>query len=313
MNIVVLDKDTLGEDIELSALAAVGTLTVYGNTAPEQVKERLQDADVAVLNKIKLQEKNLAGTKVRLICVAATGYDNIDTDYCRRADVALCNVPGYSTDSVAQLTLAMALSLATRLGEYTEYVNDGRYTASGVANKLTPVFHELAGKTWGVVGGGGIGRRVARLAQAFGCKVLMCRRAKETEFETADMDRLCLESDILSLHCPLTDQTRGMLSAERIAAMKEGAMVINTARGAVTDEAALAQAVKAGRIALGCDVYSTEPFGESHPFYELRGLPQVCLTPHMAWGAFEARMRCMEEIAKNIVSFYKKEERNRIV
>lgn len=313
MNIVVLDKDTLGEDIELSALAAVGTVTVYGNTAPEQVKERLQNADVAVLNKIKLQEKNLAGTKVRLICVAATGYDNIDTDYCRRADVALCNVPGYSTDSVAQLTLAMALSLATRLGEYTEYVNDGRYTASGVANKLTPVFHELAGKTWGVVGGGGIGRRVARLAQAFGCKVLMCRRTKETEFETADMDRLCLESDILSLHCPLTDQTRGMLSAERIAAMKEGAMVINTARGAVTDEAALAQAVKAGRIALGCDVYSTEPFGESHPFYELRGLPQVCLTPHMAWGAFEARMRCMEEIAKNIVSFYKKEERNRIV
>ena len=313
MNIVVLDKDTLGEDIELSALAAVGTLTVYGNTAPEQVKERLQNADVAVLNKIKLQEKNLAGTKVRLICVAATGYDNIDTDYCRRADVALCNVPGYSTDSVAQLTLAMALSLATRLGEYTEYVNDGRYTASGVANKLTPVFHELAGKTWGVVGGGGIGRRVARLAQAFGCKVLMCRRTKETEFETADMDRLCLESDILSLHCPLTDQTRGMLSAERIAAMKEGAMVINTARGAVTDEAALAQAVKAGRIALGCDVYSTEPFGESHPFYELRGLPQVCLTPHMAWGAFEARMRCMEEIAQNIVSFYKKEERNRIV
>lgn len=313
MNIVVLDKDTLGEDIELSALAAVGTVTVYGNTAPEQVKERLQNADVAVLNKIKLQEKNLAGTKVRLICVAATGYDNIDTDYCRRADVALCNVPGYSTDSVAQLTLAMALSLATRLGEYTEYVNDGRYTASGVANKLTPVFHELAGKTWGVVGGGGIGRRVARLAQAFGCKVLMCRQAKETEFETADMDRLCLESDILSLHCPLTDQTRGMLSAERIAAMKEGAMVINTARGAVTDEAALAQAVKAGRIALGCDVYSTEPFGESHPFYELRGLPQVCLTPHMAWGAFEARMRCMEEIAKNIVSFYKKEERNRIV
>ncbi len=313
MNIVVLDKDTLGEDIDLSALAAVGTLTVYGNTAPEQVKERLQDADVAVLNKIKLHEKNLTDTKVRLICVAATGYDNIDTDYCRRAGVALCNVPGYSTDSVAQLTLAMALSLATRLREYTEYVNDGRYTASGVANKLTPVFHELMGKTWGVVGGGGIGRRVARLAQAFGCRVLMCRQAKETEFEAADIDRLCLESDILSLHCPLTEQTRGMLSAERIAVMKKGAMVINTARGAVTDEAALAQAVRDGRIALGCDVYSVEPFGESHPFYALRGLPQICLTPHMAWGAYEARMRCMEEIAQNIESFYKKEERNRIV
>ncbi|MBO5783710.1 MAG: hydroxyacid dehydrogenase [Clostridia bacterium] len=313
MKIVVLDKDTLGEDIDLSAMAAVGELSVYGNTAPEQVQERLRDADVAVLNKIKLHEKNLTDTSVRLICVAATGYDNIDTDYCRRAGIALCNVPGYSTDSVAQLTLAMALNLATHIPEYTEYVNDGRYTASGVANKLTPVFHELAGKTWGVVGGGGIGRRVARLAQAFGCRVLMCRRGEETEFEAADIDRLCRESDILSLHCPLTDQTRGMLGRERIAALKEGAIVVNTARGAVTDEAALAQAVKEGKIALGCDVYSIEPFGESHPFYELRGLPQVCLTPHMAWGAYEARMRCVGEIAKNIESFYKKEERNRIV
>ena len=313
MKIVVLDKDTLGEDIDLSAIAAVGELTVYGNTAPEQVRERLMDADVAVLNKVKLHEKNLTGTLVRLICVAATGYDNIDTEYCRRAGVALCNVPGYSTDSVAQLTLAMALQLAMHLTEYTGYVNDGRYTASGVANRLTPVFHELAGKTWGVVGGGGIGRRVARLAQAFGCRVLMCRRGEETEFEAADIDRLCLESDILSLHCPLTEQTRGMLSAERIATMKAGAMVINTARGAVTDEAALAQAVENGRLALGCDVYSMEPFDENHPFYRLRGLPQVCLTPHMAWGTYEARMRCVAQIAQNIESFYKQEKRNRIV
>lgn len=313
MKIVVLDKDTLGEDIDLSALAGVGDLAVYGNTAPEQVRERLLDADVAVLNKIKLHEKNLSGTSVRLICVAATGYDNIDTDYCRKAGVALCNVPGYSTDSVAQLTMALALNLATHLHEYTVYVKDGRYTASGVANKLTPVFHELAGKTWGVVGGGGIGRRVARLAQAFGCRVLMCRRGEETEFEAADIDRLCLESDILSLHCPLTEQTRGMLSAQRIAVMKEGAIIINTARGAVTDEAALARAVKEGRIALGCDVYSLEPFGKDHPFYDLRELPQVCLTPHMAWGAYEARMRCVAQIAENINSFYRNEHRNRVV
>lgn len=313
MRIVVLDKDTLGEDVDLAALAAVGELAVYGNTAPEQVRARLMGADVAVLNKIKLHENNLAGTAVRLICVAATGYDNIDTDYCRRAGIALCNVPGYSTDSVAQLTVAMVLQLANRLGEYTAYVNDGRYTASGVANRLTPVFHEIAGKTWGVVGGGGIGRRVARLAQAFGCRVLMCRREAESEFEAADLDRLCRESDILSLHCPLNEQTRGMLNAERIAALKAGAIVVNTARGAVTDEAALAQAVLDGRIALGCDVYSAEPFGKDHPFHGLRGLPQVCLTPHMAWGAYEARMRCVAEMAQNIESFYKEEKRNRIV
>jgi glycerate dehydrogenase len=313
MKIVVLDQATLGEDIDLSPLAAVGEIVVYDNTPPALVRERLMDADVAVLNKIKLHQDNLSGTAVRLICVAATGYDNIDTAYCRKAGIALCNVPGYSTDSVAQLTLAMALQLATRLDEYTAYVNSGDYTASGVANKLSPVFHEIAGKTWGVVGGGGIGRRVARLAQAFGCRVLMCRRQEEREFEAADLDRLCREADILSLHCPLSEQTRGMLSRERIAMLKEGAIVINTARGAVTDEAALAQAVKEGSIALGCDVYSVEPFGKEHPFYELRGLPQVCLTPHMAWGSYQARQRCVAMMADNIRHFYQGESHNRIV
>lgn len=313
MKIVVLDKDTLGGDIDLAALEAQGEVEVYGNTPPALVRERLLRADVAVLNKIKLCEENLSGTTVRLICVAATGYDNIDTEYCRKSGIALCNVPGYSTHSVAQLTLAMALTLATRLSEYADFVACGAYTESGVANRLTPVFHELAGKTWGVVGGGGIGRQVARIAQAMGCRVLMCRREKETEFEAADLDRLCRESDIVSLHCPLTAQTRGMLDATRIAGLKAGAIVVNTARGAVTDEAALAQAVKQGRIALGCDVYSAEPFGKDHPFYGLCGLPQVCLTPHMAWGSFEARMRCVAMMGENIRRFYAGEKHNRIV
>lgn len=313
MKIVVLDKDTLGEDIDLSPLTAVGDVTVYGNTPPAQVRERLMDADAAVLNKIKLNRENLAGTSVRLICVAATGYDNIDTAYCHEAGIALCNVPGYSSDSVAQLTMAMALSLATRLSEYNEYVSSGAYTASGVANRLTPVFHEMSSMTWGVVGGGGIGRRVARIARAMGCRVLMCRREKETEFEAADIDRLCRESDVLSLHCPLNDQTRGMLSRERIASLKPGAVVINVARGAVADEAALADAVREGRIALGCDVYSVEPFGENHPFYAIKDRPNVCLTPHMAWGSYESRARCVAAMAENIKCFYRGEEHNRIV
>ncbi len=313
MKIVILDKDTLGADIDLTPLTAVGEVTVYGNTPPAQVRERLLDADVAVLNKIKLGENNLSGTSVRLICVAATGYDNIDTDYCRRVGIALCNVPGYSTDSVAQLTLAMALSLTTRLTEYGNYVRSGGYTASGVANRLTPVYHELSSMTWGVVGGGGIGRRVARMAQAMGCRVLMCRRQEEQEFEAADFDTLCCVSDILSLHCPLSPQTRGMLSRERIATLKPGAVVINVARGAVTDEAALAQAAKEGRIALGCDVYSVEPFGEEHPFFEIKERPNVCLTPHMAWGSSEARARCVAAMAENIKCFYRGEEHNRIV
>lgn len=313
MKIVILDKDTLGADIDLTPLERVGEVTAFGNTKPEQVRQRLMDADVAVLNKIKLNRENLADTAVRLICVAATGYDNIDIDYCRATRIALCNVPGYSTDSVAQLTLAMALTMATRLSEYTDYVTSGQYTASGVANRLTPVFHELSSMTWGVVGGGGIGRRVARMAQAMGCRVLMCRRAPETEFEAADIDTLCRESDILSLHCPLSDQTRNLLNADRVAALKQGALVINVARGAVTDERALAQAVKQGRIALGCDVYSMEPFDEHHPFYEIKDRPNVCLTPHMAWGSSEARARCVAAMAENINRFYRGESHNRIV
>ena len=168
MKIAILDKSTLGADIDLTPIRTLGETAEYDTTTPAQIAERIQDAQVVIVNKIKLNESNLKGTAVRLICVAATGYDNIDTAYCRAAGIALCNVPGYSTDSVAQLTVAMALSLATHLNEYTKYVESGDYTASGIANRLTPVYHELSSMTWGVVGGGGIGKRVAEIAEAMG-------------------------------------------------------------------------------------------------------------------------------------------------
>lgn len=315
LKIAILDKDTLGADIDLSPIRTLGETAEYASTAPELVAGRIADADVVIINKIKLNSSNLGGAeKLKLICVAATGYDNIDTAYCKANGIALCNVPGYSTDSVAQLTAAMALSLATHLTEYCRFVNSGEYSASGIANRLTPVYHEISSMTWGVVGGGGIGSRVACIAQALGCKVLVCRRKKEGEFPLADIDTLCKESDIISIHLPLTDSTRGIISRERIAAMKPNAIVINTARGAVTDEQALADAICEGRIgALGVDVYSVEPFGEEHPFYSLLGRDNVCLTPHMAWGSFEARNRCVREMAKNIQGFFGGETRNRIV
>lgn len=315
LKIAILDKDTLGADIDLSPVRELGETAEYASTAPELVAVRIADADVVIINKIKLNGSNLGGAaNLKLICVAATGYDNIDTDYCKANGIALCNVPGYSTDSVAQLTAAMALSLATHLTEYCRFVNSGEYSASGIANRLTPVYHEISSMTWGVVGGGGIGGRVAGIAQALGCKVLVCRRKKEGDFPLADIDTLCRESDIISIHLPLNDSTRGIISRARIASMKPNAIVINTARGAVTDEQALADAIREGRIgALGVDVYSVEPFGEDHPFYALRGMDNVCLTPHMAWGSFEARNRCVREMAKNIQCFFGGETRNRIV
>ncbi|MBQ7090489.1 MAG: hydroxyacid dehydrogenase [Clostridia bacterium] len=314
MKIAILDKSTLGADIDLSPIRALGETAEYDTTAPAQIAERIMDAQVVIVNKIKLNESNLSDTAVRLICVAATGYDNIDTAYCQAAGIALCNVPGYSTDSVAQLTVAMALSLATHLNEYTNFVESGDYTASGIANRLTPVYHELSSMTWGVVGGGGIGTRVAEIAEAMGCRVLMCRRKQESKFPLAEIDTLCKEADILSLHVPLTEETRNLIHRERIAAMKPTAILINTARGAVTDEQALADALRENRIgALGIDVYSAEPFGKEHPFYPLLGDPRLCLTPHMAWGSYEARARCVAAMAENIARFWSGDRHNRIV
>ncbi len=315
MKIVILDKNTLGDDIDVAPIRALGEVDAYPSTLPEEVAERVKDTDVIVANKIKLGEHNLENAKnVRLICVTATGYDNIDTLYCKKRGIALCNVPGYSTESVAQLTLCMALSLVMHLPAYADFVNSGAYSASGVANRLVPVYHEISSLTWGVVGGGGIGGRVASVAKALGAKVLMCRRQAQSDYESADIDTLCEKADIISLHVPLTEDTRGMISRERIAKMKNGVILINVARGAVTDERALADAIISGKLGgIGIDVYSAEPLPKEHPFTAILGRENVLLTPHMAWGAKEARERCVFEVAENIRLFFENNSRNRIV
>ncbi len=315
MKIVILDKSTLGEDIDLTPIYSIGEVFEYESTPAELVAERIADTEVIILNKVKLNEGNLkfAG-KLKLICVAATGFDNINTEYCKAQGIALCNVPGYSTDSVAQVTLSMALSLVTHLTEYRDFVHSGEYSKSGIANKLTPVYREISSMKWGVVGAGSIGMRVADVASAMGCKVMVYRRKFEGKYPVVDIDTLCKECDIISIHLPLSDETGGIINADRIAKMKNTAVVINTARGAVADEEALAEAVIDGKIgALGVDVYGVEPFPESHPFTKILDRDNVCLTPHMAWGSKEARARCVEKIAENILNFYKGEIKNRIV
>lgn len=311
---VILDAATLGDEVSLAPLAAITHLTVHALTAPEEVADRVRDAQVVILNKVKLNEANLAhAADLKLICVSATGYDNIDVDYCRSRGIAVCNVLGYSTDSVAQLTVAMVLELMLHLPEMTGYVRSGAYTASGVANRLSPTFHELAGKTWGIVGAGNIGKKVARVAEAFGCHVLICRRRPDPDYPNTDIDTLCREADIISVHTPLSEETRGLISRERIAVMKRGVILVNVARGAVADEAALADALREGQIGgLGVDVYSVEPMPADHPLYAVRELPNVCFTPHMAWGAVESRQRCIDEMAENICAFSRGEIRCRV-
>lgn len=315
MKIVILDYLTLGTDLDLSPVDKFGTVVAYKTTKQEEAGERIKDADVVIVNKIKMNEAVLSGAKgLKLICETATGYDNIDIDYCKKHNIAVANTPAYSTGCVAQVTLSVALSLATHLSEYTSFVKTGKYQESNTANCLVPVYHEIAGKTWGVLGFGNIGRAVARAAEALGCKIIVCKRTKIEGYECVDIDTLCRESDIISIHCPLTSETKNIIGERELSLMKNDVMLINMARGGVWDEEAVASAVLEKKIgALGCDVFTTEPFSSKHPFSRLLNLDNVILTPHMAWGSFESRTRCFATIASNIDAFIKGKEQNRIV
>lgn len=314
MNIVILDAATLGEGLDFSVLDRFGSVTVYDGTPAEMTRERLTDADIAIINKIKINADVLAdAAHLKLICIFATGYDNIDLAACREKNVAVCNVKGYSTHSVAQLTVLMALTLIEKIGAYTEFVKDGSYTASGVANRLIPINHELYGKTWGIVGAGAIGSQVAKVAEAFGCKVLAYKRTPSEEFDCVPLAELLQRSDIISLHTPLNDGTCGLIGEKELAMMKPDAILINVARGAVTDESAVADAVLSGKLGgFATDVYSVEPFPTGHPMAKIAHCENVMLTPHMAWGALEARVRCLREIVQNIESFLNNGRRNRV-
>ena len=312
MKITVLDASTLGDDLSLAPLRELGEVTVYQTTSPDKVAENLGDCQVTVINKIKLGAHNLEGNKnLKLICIAATGYDNVDVEYCRKNGIGVCNVVGYSSNSVAQLTVASALSLATNLNPFRDHVFSGEYTKRGIHNCLTPVFHEVAGKTWGIVGLGNIGKAVAKVAEALGCKVIAYKRTPDPDYTCVDIDELCQTADIISLHTPLNDGTRELINAHRLSIMKKSALLINAARGAVVDEKAVTEAVLKGDIAgFATDVYTVEPLQSASPFNALIGMPNVIFTPHMAWGAFEARTRCLDEICKNITAFFKGEPRN---
>lgn len=314
MRISVLDAGTLGDDLDISVLKKFGEVSVHQSTAPEDTAANIGDAEIIIVNKVKISATVLEKTpSLRLICIAATGFDNVDVAACKAAGVGVCNVVGYSTDSVAQITVASAMWLACRYGVYLPFVQSGAYSAGSSANKVSPPFYEFRGKTWGVVGYGNIGKQVGRVASALGCRVIVNKRTPEDGVECVDIDTLCREADIISIHTPLNDGTRGLINEARIASMKPSVIVVNTARGAVTNEDALAVAVKAGKIAgLASDVYSAEPMPKTHPFYDIKDLPNVCLTPHMAWAAYEARQRCLDEMVANIESFLSGATRNRL-
>ncbi|MBE6534310.1 MAG: hydroxyacid dehydrogenase [Ruminococcaceae bacterium] len=314
MKIVILDKTSIGEDTPLSSLDKFGEVICYDESNPQEAILRSRDADVIIINKIKVTRELMENAKnLKLICIFATGFDNIDVKSAKELGIAVCNVPGYSTDSVTLFTISTVLALSSHLMEYNDFVRSGEYTALGVPNKLTPVYHDIAGKIWGIIGYGSIGRAVGRVAKALGARVIVYKRTPVNDAENVDLDTLCRESDIITIHCPLNDQSRGLINEDKLKLMKQSVILVNEARGAVLDEGVVAKYVEDGKIAaFGCDVYSTEPFSESHPYTRIMGMKNVILTPHAAWGSYEAREKCINIIAKNITSFIEGESLNRV-
>ena len=318
MKLVVLEKESLGTDLDITYFNEFGEVDYYDRTVYDEIADRIADADIVIANKVPLNESTLSGAKnLKIICETATGYNNVDLDYCKARGIRVTNVVGYSTPIVAQHTFAMALYLLEKLPVYDTYVKNGDYAKSPIFTCFEPFFTELEGKTWGIIGLGNIGRKVADIAKVFGCRVIFYSASGNNttaDYERVDFDTLLAESDILSLHCPLTDRTQNIINAEALAKMKKTAILINVARGPVVDEQALYDALTSGQIAAaGLDVLVKEPIAADNPLAKIQDSTKLFITPHMAWGSHEARERCAREVYKNIQSFLAGEERNVLV
>lgn len=315
MRIVILERNSVGTDVSVDSISKYGEITVYRNTTAEDVAERVKEADIIIANKAPLNETTLKNAqKVKLICEFATGYDNVDLAYCKSRGIKVANVVNYSTDAVAQHTFALCLYILEKLHHYDAYVKSGEYASQDRFSNFDIPYTELAGKTWGIIGMGNIGRKVAEIAKAFGCHVIfysVTGKSSCTEYEQVDFDTLLRESDVLSLHCPLSDITRNLINLDALKKMKKTAILINVARGPVVNDEDLYTALMENYIlGAGLDVTGTEPMKNSNPLSKIKDSNRLIITPHMAWASIEARERCVSETCKNIEAFLKGENRN---
>lgn len=318
MKIVELDRETLGYDIDTSVLKTIGSFEEHEAADLETTREYIKDADVIIFNKTKMNEELLKDApNVKLLAITATGFDNIDLEYCKSRGIAAANVKAYSTPAVAQHTFAMALFVLEKISYYDEYVKSGRYSSQSGFCNFDEKYNELSGKTWGIIGMGNIGRSVAKIAEAFGCKVIFYSASGNstcTDYERVDLDTLLKESDVLSIHCPLSDRTRNLINRDTLKLMKKSAILINVARGPVVNDADLAEALNNGTIAgAGLDVLGVEPMEKDNPLGLIKDSRKLLITPHMAWASVESRQRCFDEVFENIRAFMEGRERNRLV
>ncbi len=309
MKIVFLDAKTIGDDIDLSAFDALGEVVKYDFSTTEEAAERVTDADVIVLNKVEMNEQSIGMAKnLKLVCVTATGTNNLDKEYLAKRGIEWRNVAGYSTDIVAQHTFAMLFYLYEKLRYYDDYVKTEKYVGDKLFSHFSNVFHEIAGKTWGIIGLGNIGRRVADIAGMFGCRVIYYSTSgcnNQPGYERVELGQLLAESDIISVHAPLTEATKGLMNREAFQKMKNTAVFLNLGRGPIVVEEDLAEALIQGEIAAaGLDVLCKEPMSADNPLLEIKDSDRLFITPHIAWASIEARTRLMGIIVKQIREFF---------
>jgi len=312
MKIAVLDKDTLG-DLDLTKLKKYGEVIEYPFTRYEDTINRSKDANIVLTNKVVF-DKNILDNlpNLKLICVTATGMNNIDLEHAKKLNISVKNVSGYSTNSVVQHTFMLALALIGKLNYYDNYTKSGKWCDSEIFTNLEKEFFEISGKKWGIIGLGEIGKSVARVAKAFGAEIFYYSTAKKphsSEFEHKNLNDLLKECDIISIHAPLNENTKNLISKNELNLLKDGAVLLNLGRGGIIDEDALAKAIDEKNLLVGLDVVSSEPINKDNALLKVKKKENLIITPHIAWASKEARVRLLEGVIKNIEEFLKNERK----
>ena len=315
-NIVLLDGKTMG-NFDFNKLSELGNFENYELSTYEEAKERIKDAHVVITNKVVLDKGTLENAKnLELICEMATGYNNIDVEYAKSRNIGVTNVAGYSTDTVIQHTFAMLFNICNKLSYYDNYVKSGSYTKSDTFTHLEQTIMDIKDKTYGIIGLGQIGKGVAKIAEAFGTKVIYYStsgRNSSDEYTQVTFDELLEKSDIISIHAPLNDKTNGLINYDAMKKMKKNAILINVGRGPIIVETDLAKAIDEELIAyVGLDVFAIEPMKKDNVLLSVKNKDKLLLTPHIAWASLDARTRLFNDMMENIRAFYNGENRNRI-
>ena len=311
MKIVFLDVASIGKDLDYSGFDRLGEVVKYDYTTPREMPERVADADILVLNKMQVNEQTIGGAKkLKLVCVTATGTNNLDKEYLEKRGIAWRNVAGYSTETVAQHTFALLFYLMEKMPYYDNYVKREKYVDDRQFTHFTNVFHELNGKQWGIIGLGTIGKRVAQIAQCFGCKVVYYSTSgknHDADYEEVSFETLLKTSDIVSVHAPLDENTKGLMNRQAFSQMKKEAFFINVGRGPIVVEEDLASALEEGLIAgAGLDVLSEEPMRKDNPLRGIKDSGKLIITPHIAWASVEARTRLLSIVCGQIAEYENK-------